>query len=98
MASSKGAVAQMPEYFPEEERSKQPTIFSVLRTLVAQMRAEGENHLGFYGALGYDLVLQFRAAPTAPPAPRGPARSAPLFARRTGCRRPPQGAGTALPL
>ena len=55
----KGAVAQMPEYFPEEERSKQPTIFSVLRALVAQMRAEGENHLGFYGALGYDLVLQF---------------------------------------
>ena len=48
----KGAVAQMPEYFPEEERSKQPTIFSVLRTLVAQMRAEGENHLGFYGGAG----------------------------------------------
>ena len=55
----KGAVAQMPEYFAEEERSKQPTIFSVLRALVAQMRAAGENHLGFYGALGYDLVLQF---------------------------------------
>jgi len=55
----KGAVAPMPEYFPEEERSKQPTIFSVLRALTAQMRATGENHLGFYGALGYDLVLQF---------------------------------------
>ena len=55
----KGAVAPMPEYFPEEERSKQPTIFSVLRALAALMRAEGENHLGFYGALGYDLVLQF---------------------------------------
>ncbi len=55
----KGAVAPMPEYFAEEQRSKQPTIFSVLRALGTLMRAAGENHLGFYGALGYDLVLQF---------------------------------------
>ena len=55
----KGAVAQMPEYFPEEERSKQPTIFSVLRALVAQMRGADDEHLGLYGALGYDLVFQF---------------------------------------
>ena len=55
----KGLVAPMPEYFLEEQRSKQPTIFSVMRALVAQMRAEGESHLGFYGAMGYDLVFQF---------------------------------------
>ena len=55
----RGSVAPMPAYFPEEERSKQPTIFSVMRALVAQMRAEGERHLGFYGAMGYDLVFQF---------------------------------------
>ena len=30
-----------------------------MRALVAQMRAEGERHLGFYGAMGYDLVFQF---------------------------------------
>ena len=54
-----GAVAPMPDYFPEEQRSKQPTIFSVMRALVAQMRAEGEQHLGFYGSMGYDLVFQF---------------------------------------
>ena len=54
-----GRVASMPTYFQEEERSKQPTIFSVMRALVAQMRAEGERHLGFYGAMGYDLVFQF---------------------------------------
>ena len=55
----RGSVAPMPAYFREEERSKQPTIFSVMRALVAQMRAEGERHLGFYGAMGYDLVFQF---------------------------------------
>lgn len=54
-----GTVAPMPAYFLEEERSKQPTIFSVMRALVAQMQAEGERHLGFYGAMGYDLVFQF---------------------------------------
>ena len=54
-----GCVQPMPMHFREEERSKQPTIFSVLRALVEQMRSEDEPHLGFYGALGYDLVFQF---------------------------------------
>jgi len=54
-----GCVQPMPTHFREEERSKQPTIFSVLRVLVQQMRSEDEPHLGFYGALGYDLVFQF---------------------------------------
>ena len=54
-----GTVNPMPDYFPEEERSKQPTIFSVLRTLVGQMYHADEGHLGFYGAMGYDLVFQF---------------------------------------
>ena len=55
----RGEVKPMPEYFPEEERSKQPTIFSVLRALVRQMHTEEDNKLGFYGAMGYDLVFQF---------------------------------------
>ena len=54
-----GTVAPMPSYFLEEERSKQPTIFSVLRALTAQMRSHGKGHLGFYGAIGYDTVFQF---------------------------------------
>lgn len=54
-----GRVCEMPLYFPEEERSKQPTIFSVLRALVDYMHHENEPHLGFYGAMGYDLVFQF---------------------------------------
>ena len=54
-----GTIEPMPESFPEEERSKQPTIFSVLRALVDLFRYDDEPHLGLYGAFGYDLVLQF---------------------------------------
>jgi anthranilate synthase len=45
--------------FPEEERSRQPSVFSVLRALTAQFRSDREKHLGFYGAFGYDLTFQF---------------------------------------
>jgi len=55
----RGQVSPMPPHFPEEERSKQPTIFSLLRALVWQFGAPVEPHLGFYGAMGYDLVFQF---------------------------------------
>jgi len=54
-----GTIRPMPDYFPEEERSKQPTIFSVLRALIRQMHSPVEQHLGLYGALGYDIVFQF---------------------------------------
>lgn len=54
-----GRVAPMPEYFSEEERSHQPTIFSVLRALTRQFHSAEDGNLGFYGALGYDLVFQF---------------------------------------
>ena len=55
----RGTIEPMPGYFPEEERSKQPTIFSVLRALVGQMGTGRDPHLGLYGAMGYDLVFQF---------------------------------------
>ena len=55
----RGRIAPMPEYFSEEERSKQPTIFSLLRSLVCQMGTDRDPHLGLYGAMGYDLVFQF---------------------------------------
>lgn len=46
-------------FFPEEERSRQPTVFSVVRE-IKQLLASHEDHfLGFYGAFGYDLVFQF---------------------------------------
>jgi anthranilate synthase len=45
--------------FPEEERSKQPSPFSILRTLVQEFRHPEDSRLLLIGAFGYDLLLQF---------------------------------------
>lgn len=57
--SLSGVVIQASDSFSEEERLRQPTIFSVLRTLVGALGSSEDSHLGFYGAFGYDLVFQF---------------------------------------
>ena len=54
-----GTVRTSTEWFPEELRSKQPTLFSVLRALVALFHSPEDDHLGFYGAFGYELAFQF---------------------------------------
>jgi len=54
-----GAVVAPSDRFVEEERSRQPSIFSVLRALVALFHHRDEPHLGLYGAFGYDLAFQF---------------------------------------
>ncbi|MBA9005492.1 anthranilate synthase component I [Thermomonospora cellulosilytica] len=46
------------EFFTEEERSRQPTVFTALRALIDLFRCD-DPHLGLYGAFGYDLSLQF---------------------------------------
>ncbi|QPM90183.1 anthranilate synthase component I [Pseudooceanicola algae] len=45
--------------FNEEERSRAPSVFSVLRAIVALFFSEEDGHLGLYGAFGYDLTFQF---------------------------------------
>ncbi|MFA7431134.1 MAG: anthranilate synthase component I [Rhodospirillaceae bacterium] len=45
--------------FAEEERSRQPSVFSVLRALIALFRSDEDSHIGLYGAFGYDLAFQF---------------------------------------
>ncbi|WP_448207383.1 anthranilate synthase [Azospirillum sp. sgz302134] len=45
--------------FPEEERSRQPSVFSVLRALLALFAAPEDPLLGLYGAFAYDLAFQF---------------------------------------
>ena len=45
--------------FPEEERSRQPTVFSVLRAIRDLFFSAQDGHLGLYGAFGYDLAFQF---------------------------------------
>ncbi|MBO6718392.1 MAG: anthranilate synthase [Rhizobiaceae bacterium] len=45
--------------FVEEERSRAPTVFTVLRALVDLFRTGEDSNLGLYGAFGYDLAFQF---------------------------------------
>jgi anthranilate synthase len=52
-------VAPPREHFLEEQRSKQSSVFTVLRALVADMRCDSEPYLGLYGAFGYELTFQF---------------------------------------
>ena len=49
----------LPALFPEEERSKQPSAFSILRTLVEEFRHPLASRLALVGAFGYDLLFQF---------------------------------------
>ncbi|HTX85436.1 MAG TPA: anthranilate synthase component I [Streptosporangiaceae bacterium] len=51
-------VAPSGQVFAEEQRSRQPTVFSALREIMAAF-AGPDPHLGFYGAFGYDLAFQF---------------------------------------
>jgi anthranilate synthase len=44
--------------FTEEERSRQPTVFTAVRAIVAALQVD-DPHLGLYGAFGYDLAFQF---------------------------------------
>jgi len=54
-----GMLKPLPKLFPEEERSKQPSVFSVLRALIEEFRNEQDSRLGLVGAFGYDLLFQF---------------------------------------
>lgn len=58
-----GHLKPMPSLFPEEERSKQPSVFSVLRALTQEFRTEVDDKLAFTGAFGYDLLFQFEPIP-----------------------------------
>ena len=45
--------------FTEEERSRAPSVFTVLRAITTLFRSEHDSNLGLYGAFGYDLAFQF---------------------------------------
>ena len=60
-AGSEAAAVHVPAAtggFAEEDRSRQPTVFTALRAVVDALRCD-DAHLGFYGAFGYDLAFQF---------------------------------------
>src|SRR5215469_1779210 len=54
----RGRLKPLPALFPEEERSKQPSVFSLLRALIEEFRGEEDSRLGLVGAFGYDLLFQ----------------------------------------
>jgi anthranilate synthase len=55
----RGKLKPLPKLFPEEERSKQPSAFSILRTLIDDFRTTADSRLALVGAFGYDLLFQF---------------------------------------
>ena len=65
-----GMVPPAPGPFAEEERTRQPSVFSVLRAIAALFAHPGDPRLGLYGAFGYDLVFQLE--PLVPRRPRPP--------------------------
>jgi anthranilate synthase len=54
-----GTVSTPTLRFTEEQRSRQPSVFSVLRAMLGVFHSEVDAHLGLYGAFGYDLCFQF---------------------------------------
>ena len=52
-------VAEPGRVFSEEERSRVPSVFTVLRAIVALFKSGEDSNLGLYGAFGYDLAFQF---------------------------------------
>jgi anthranilate synthase len=58
-----GVLKPMPAIFPEEQRSKQPSVFSILRALSEEFRNSQDDRLSLIGAFGYDLLFQFEPIP-----------------------------------
>jgi anthranilate synthase len=72
-----GRLKPLPALFPEEERSKQPSVFSILRRLVEEFRHPKDSRLALVGAFGYDLLFQFD--PIRMRLPRGEQKDLHLF-------------------
>jgi anthranilate synthase len=61
-ANAEGFEVQIKEssgHFTEEQRSRQPTVFSALRALTSHFKSSEDSFLGLFGAFGYDLTFQF---------------------------------------
>jgi anthranilate synthase len=75
--SLKGELKPLSGIFSEEERSKQPSPFSILRAFVHEFHNPQDSRLVFAGAFGYDLLLQFD--PIQERLPRGEQKTLHLF-------------------
>ncbi len=54
---------------PEEERTRAPSVFSLLRRVLAAFRTSEDATLGLYGTFGYDLAYALEDVPRAKPRP-----------------------------
>ena len=72
-----GTLLPLPKLFSEEERSKQPSVFSILRAFVAEFNNPNDGRLGLTGSFGYDLLFQFD--PIELKLPRGEQKDLHLF-------------------
>lgn len=55
----RGTLKPLPALFPEDERCRQPSAFSILRALIDEFRHPEDSRLFLCGAFGYDLLFQF---------------------------------------
>ncbi len=58
-----GFVRSTERFFTEEERSKQPSVFTIIRDILQAFYSPEDENLGLYGAFAYDLVFQFESIP-----------------------------------
>jgi anthranilate synthase len=58
-ATLRGTLKPLPALFAEEERSKQPSVFSILRALITEFQHPLASRLTLAGAFGYDLLFRF---------------------------------------
>lgn len=58
-----GLVKPTETFFSEEERSRQPSVFTIIRKIMSAFSSAEDQHLGLYGTFGYDLVFQFESMP-----------------------------------
>ncbi|MWC27603.1 anthranilate synthase component I [Paenibacillus sp. MMS18-CY102] len=56
-----GSIKTSDDLFNEEDRTKQPSIFTVLRAIKELFYAPEDSYLGLYGAFGYDLVFNLES-------------------------------------
>ncbi|KEO82753.1 anthranilate synthase component I [Tumebacillus flagellatus] len=53
-----GTIRQSDAFFYEEQRSRQASVFTVIRAFQELFASDDDSFLGLYGAFGYDLIYQ----------------------------------------
>jgi len=62
-----GQIEQSMEVFEEEQRSRQKSVFSMVRSIMQAFYSDVDSFLGLYGSFGYDLIFQFESIETKRP-------------------------------